>query len=123
MATRSKSGRYAAAAQSQPRLGSGDVEDLLDMTCAVAMEVAQTASRTAEHAGVLESIGARAFEAAGVLRRDASSHELLRKAHEVRGLVAHALGVLADLQFQAGRMQALAAIRQAVGQGEDDPSR
>jgi hypothetical protein len=48
---------------------------------------------------------------------------LLRKAHEVRGLVAHALGVLADLQFQAGRMQALAAIRQAVGQGEDDPSR
>jgi hypothetical protein len=93
---------------------------LVDIQCAVAMEVAHTASRAGEHASILESIGSRAFEAAGVLRRDASSHELLRKAHEVRGLVAHALGVLADLQFQAGRMQALAAIREAEGSCDEE---
>ena len=55
-----------------------------------------------------------------MLRRDASSHELLRKAHEVKGLVAHARSVLADLQFQAGRMQTLAAIRAAVASCDEE---
>jgi hypothetical protein len=120
MAVHSKARQRAVAAQPNrdPPLGSSAV--LVDMQCAMEIEVAQTASRAGEHAAILESIGLRAFEAAGVLRRDASSHELLRKAHEVRGLVAHALGVLADLQFQAGRMQALAAIREAAGSCDDE---
>lgn len=93
MAIRSKSGPSPAAAPRNDQQKAG--EELLDLTCAVTMEVAHTASRAAEHATTLESIGARAFEAAGVLSRDASDHQLLRKSHEVRALVAHALNVLA----------------------------
>lgn len=120
MAIRSRLDGHEAAARRDRQPAIRGADDISDMTCAIGMEVAQTASRAAEHAVVLASIGAQAFEAAGVLNRDASSHELLRKAHEVRGLVAHALGVLADLQFQAGRMQALAAIRQSTGESADD---
>jgi hypothetical protein len=120
MTVQSKAGRRVVTLKPNRDQAVAGAAVLADVQCAVEMEVAQTASRAGEHAAILESIGSRAFEAAGVLRRDASSHELLRKAHEVRGLVAHALGVLADLQFQAGRMQALAAIREADGSGDDE---
>jgi hypothetical protein len=120
MPVHAKPGHRSAPGRTRRDTAVAGIEDLLDMQCAVEMEVAQTASRAAEHAAILESIGLRAFEAAGVLRRDASGHELLRKAHEVRGLVAHALGVLADLQFQAGRMQALAAIREAASRADEE---
>lgn len=119
MVMRSKSGPSIATAPSKHQRHAQAAKELVDLKCAVTMEVAQTASRAAEHATILESIGARAFEAAGVLSRDASDNQLLRKSHEVRGLVAQALGVLADLQFQAGRMHALAAIRQAAGGDEN----
>jgi hypothetical protein len=120
MSIHAKPGHRGVPGKRRSDAAGADMDGLLDMQCAVEMEVAQTASRAAEHAAVLESIGSRAFEAAGVLRRDASGHELLRKAHEVRGLVAHALGVLADLQFQAGRMQALAAIREAGSSADEE---
>ena len=120
MAAQSKPARRSGVAMPRRDSPLVDIAVHSDMQCAVEMEVAQTASRAAEHAAILESIGSRAFEAAGVLHRDASGTELLRKAHEVRGLVAHALGLLADLQFQAGRMQALAAIRDAASSGGED---
>lgn len=92
----------------------GTAEGSSDVACAIQAEVARCAARAAEHAAVLESIGAQAFDAAGILFSDAPATELLRRAHEVRGLVLHALGVLADLQSEAGRLQALAAIREAT---------
>src|SRR5688572_33452077 len=100
MALRSKSIRHTAASGAHRITASSKNEELSDVKCALATEVAQTTSRAAEHATALESIGTRAFEAAGVLSRDPSRVELLRKSHEVRGLVAHALAVLVDLQFQ-----------------------
>ena len=60
---------------------------------------------------VLESIGAQSFNVTSEIFRDARPAELLRLSHRMRGVVVHALGVLAELQCVAGRLDALAALR------------
>jgi hypothetical protein len=62
---------------------------------------------------VLESIGVQSFDITRDIFRNARSPELLLLSHRIRGLVAHALGVLAELQCIAGRLDALAALRAA----------
>lgn len=88
--------------------------EFADLVCSLDAEVGRVAERAGEQAEILASISAQAHEVAGVLHRDSAGRELLRRSHELRGLVLHALGVLAELQFDAGRMQALAAVRQAM---------
>ena len=39
------------------------------------------------------------------------SHDLERRAHRVRGIVMHGLSVLCELQCEAGRLHALAALK------------
>jgi hypothetical protein len=106
----------------EDRCGSGASEhhaelgrslDIADLDCCVQGEVGRVAMAAAEYAETLQSIGGRAFETAGVLHEHCPARELLRTAHEVQGLVAHGLAVLAGLQLCAGRMQALSAVRQA----------
>jgi hypothetical protein len=93
---------------------AGQRAELSDIRCAVRIELARVAAGAAEHADLLQNIGARAFEAAGLLHEQSSAEELIRAAHDVRGLALHAFAVLAELQFYAGRMQALSALRQAT---------
>ena len=108
-------GRIRRAAPRRERQQSPmSVADSQDLLCAVQVEVARVSARAGEHAAILESIGIQAFEAAGTLAADASASDLVRRAHETRGIVLHALAVLADLQAEVGRMQTLAAMRQAL---------
>jgi hypothetical protein len=76
-------------------------------------EVARCAARATEHAMVLESIGVQSFDITRDIFRNARSPELLLLSHRIRGLVVHALSVLAELQCIAGRLDALAALRAA----------
>lgn len=86
------------------------------MVCAdvVTSELARCVTQLAEHAVVLEGLGARAFNQTTGLHRDAPAEELKDCAHRIRSLVLHALCVLADLQLQAGRLDALSALRAAT---------
>jgi hypothetical protein len=63
------------------------------------------------HAGAVRRCARGVFETVGLLDEDCAARDLLRAAHEVQGLVTHALAVLAGLQFCAGRMHALSALR------------
>jgi hypothetical protein len=74
-------------------------------------EITRCARRAADHACLLESIGSLVVEMTCEVHKDSSSPELLRRARGIRGLVVHALGVLADLQCEAGRLDALAMIK------------
>jgi hypothetical protein len=76
-------------------------------------EIARCAARATEYAILLESVGVQTFDATGEIFRDARSAELLQVSHRIRGLVGQALGVLAELQCIAGRLDALAALRAA----------
>jgi hypothetical protein len=80
-------------------------------------------TQLAEHAVVLEGLGARALSQTTGLHRDARPEEIKDSASRIRSLVLHALSVLADLQLQAGRLDALSALRKtcrAVGLDESD---
>jgi hypothetical protein len=84
-----------------------------EVSGAVNGHIGRCVARAIEHAAVLENIGSQAFTAVGELAREAQAEELLQKAHALRGLVLHGLGVLAELQGVAGSLAALAAVRQA----------
>jgi hypothetical protein len=60
---------------------------------------------------LLEGVGVQSLEATAEISRGASSAELRQLSYKFRGLVMQALGVLADLQCIAGRLDALAALR------------
>jgi hypothetical protein len=73
---------------------------------------------------LLESIATQSFALTGEIFRGARSAELLHLSHRMRGLVVHALGVLAELQCVAGRLDALAALRgvePTVRRAEEEP--
>ncbi len=81
-------------------------------------EVARSIIRIGDQALLLESIAGRSFSLSCDLFRDAKSEELSARAHEVRGVVLHALAVLAELQYLAGRLDALAALRAVSGDAD-----
>jgi hypothetical protein len=89
-----------------------------EVTDAVGGEIARCAARAAEQAMLLESIGAQTFAVTDEIVRDAGATRLLQRSHAIRGLVAHALAVLTDLQCVAGRLDALATIRRVASHGE-----
>ena len=74
-------------------------------------EVGRCATWATENAMLLESIATQSFALTGEIFRGARSAELLHLSHRMRGLVVHALGVLAELQCVAGRLDALAALK------------
>jgi hypothetical protein len=85
-----------------------------EMTDVLGGEVARCASRAAEQAILLGSIGAEALDVTSDVFRVAGSAHLLRRAHAIRGLVLNALTALTELQNIAGRLEALAALRGAA---------
>jgi hypothetical protein len=87
-----------------------------DLLVAFDAEIAAAATRAGDHAEVLGAIGAQAFEVAGLLGHHSSASELLRNAHQLRGLMIHALAVLAELQCDAE----LAVLRRAADDANQD---
>jgi hypothetical protein len=88
----------------------------IDVAEAVGAEISRAVSRALEQCALLESIGSRAFYAAGDLGRDATADELLDRAHALRGLVLHASTALAELSAVAGALSVLAAIRERIAE-------
>ena len=82
-----------------------------EMVDALGGEVARCASRAADQAILLGSIGAEALDATSDIYRAAGSADLRRRAHAIRGLVLNALTALTELQNIAGRLEALATLR------------
>jgi hypothetical protein len=80
---------------------------------ALSAEIARCAACATERALLLESISTQSFNMSTEIFQDARSDKLRQLSHRIRGLVAHALGVLAELQCVAGRLDALAALRAA----------
>jgi hypothetical protein len=68
-------------------------------------------ARTTDLAARLRDVGDVAFATAGEIFGDASADELARCANGVWALVTHGLGALMELQAEAGRWEALAALR------------
>ena len=90
-----------------------------EVTDALGGEIARCAARAAEQAMLLESIGSQTFAVTNEIFRAAGAGTLLQRSHAIRGLVAHALAVLTELQCVAGRLDALATIRRVTS---DDSS-
>jgi len=71
---------------------------------------------------LLESIGSQTFAVTDEIFRASGAGSLLQRSHAIRGLVAHALAVLTELQCVAGRLDALAAIRRVASISDDAAS-
>lgn len=93
-----------------------------EVTDALGGEIGRCATRAAEQAILLESIGAQTFAVTDEIVRAAGAGTLLQRSHAIRGLVSHALGVLTELQCVAGRLDALATIRRVATDGDPDNS-
>jgi hypothetical protein len=91
-----------------------------EVTDALGGEISRCATRAAEQAMLLESIGSQTFAVTDEIFRTARASTLLQRSHAIRGLVAHALAVLTELQCVAGRLDALATIRRVTT--DDDPA-
>lgn len=80
---------------------------------ALRAEIGRCGTRAVEQALLLDSVGAQAYQLTCEIYPDVVAGELRRRSHAIRGLVAHAHGVLAELQCVAGRLDALAVLRAA----------
>src|SRR5690349_15463501 len=69
-----------------------------EVTDALGGEIARCATRAAEQAMLLESIGAQTFAVTDEIFRASGAGTLLQRSHAIRGLVGHALAVLTELQ-------------------------
>ena len=83
-------------------------------------EVARCVAHVAEQASQLEGIGLRAIEQTAELNTRADYRRLLDGAHRIRSLVLHGFSVLVDLQYEAGRLDALSAVRRSTEGGRVD---
>jgi hypothetical protein len=89
-----------------------------EVTSALGGEIARCAARAAEQAMLLESIGTQAFSMTSDIFHAGGAGTLLQRSHAIRGLVAHALAVLTELQCVAGRLDALATIHRVATDGD-----
>lgn len=87
---------------------------LVEVRAGLDLEIGRSLARATDQACILESIGAQAFEAIGDVQRRAPARELFHRSHRLRGVIHHALSILSELQFEAGRLDALAAIRETA---------
>ncbi len=97
-----------------PRRGPTAPTPYDEVTDALGGEISRCAVRAAEQAILLESIGSQTFAVTDEIFRAAGAGTLLQRSHAIRGLVAHALAVLTELQCVAGRLDALATIRRVA---------
>jgi hypothetical protein len=107
--------------RAKPRLRRAIATPFDELTDAVSGEIARCAARAAEQAQLLESIGSQTFAVTDEIFRTAHPSTLLQRSHAIRGLVAHALAVLTELQCVAGRLDALATIRRVANEPNDSP--
>ena len=98
--------------------GRGVPARIDEVTDTVGGEIARCAVRAGEQAMLLESIGSQTFAVTGEIFRAEGASALLQRSHAIRGLVAHALAVLTELQCVAGRLDALATIRRVASDRE-----
>jgi hypothetical protein len=103
-----------------PRRGPTAPTPYDEVTDALGGEISRCAARAAEQAILLESIGSQTFAVTDEIFRAAGAGTLLQRSHAIRGLVAHALAVLTELQCVAGRLDALATIRRVATAHETD---
>lgn len=102
--------------QPPPRAGKNE------LAAALAAEIGRCVARANDHATRLQNIGDQALDVTGEIFRDASAKDLMQSSSQIRGIVNHALGVLAELQCEGGRLGALAALREAQSIDELEPT-
>jgi hypothetical protein len=91
-----------------------------DVAAAMSFEIGRCAARANEQAAQLQSIGDQALDLVGEIARDDGPRELLQRSSGIRGLVTHALAVLASLQCEAGRLDVIASLRDAEALGDTE---
>lgn len=84
-----------------------------EVGAAISGEVGRCVARASHQASLLESIAAQAFDLTCETFRDDDSDRLLARSHYLKGVVVHALQVVAELQCAVGELGALAAVRAA----------
>lgn len=84
------------------------------MQARLTAETRRCVARATEQAVLLESIAEEAADAIGDTTATAPAADLASRAHRLRGAVLHALVVLAEFQLVAGRLDALASLRQVT---------
>jgi hypothetical protein len=89
-----------------------------EVSAALQSQIGRCAARANDQAERLQCIGDQAFAEVGEIFRDADPKQLLQRSNAIRGLVGHALSVLAELLCEAGRLDAFAALREAESVGE-----
>jgi|SRR6478752_7575454 len=94
---------------------SGDLDESAHM---VRAEVSRCAVRINEHVGRLSAVGSQAYYSTGGLSREATADELRRFSADLRGVVCHAQALLAEIQSEVGRLDALAVFRELEPQSE-----
>ena len=84
-----------------------------EVSATLSGEIRRCVSRATYHAELLESIAAEASEVTCDIFREDDSEKLLQRSRRLRGVVGHALAVLAELQCVAGELGALGTLRSA----------
>lgn len=84
-----------------------------EVSATLSGEIRRCVERAKYHAEFFESIAAESSELTCDIFRDDDAGKLLQRSHRLRGVVAHALTVLAELQCVAGELGAFAALRAA----------
>lgn len=85
-------------------------------------EIKRATERVLDLLTAAESVAATAGDVVGNIHGELEPKELLRCVHALRGLVHHGLLALVDVQREAGRLEALATVRQATVAWRDEPA-
>lgn len=86
---------------------------LRELLAALSAELGRAVARGNELSVRLENIAEDAVDSIADVQLDDAPAELAYRAHRLRGVVLNALLVLADFQLVAGKLEAIAALRQA----------
>jgi hypothetical protein len=111
--------RAKAVGRRTPALHGGDGDPnaafkLLDIIDGLSGETRRCLGRAFEQAVLLADIANEAIETAGQSSAASPADELVRRAHRMQGIAAHALSVLQGLEREAGRLEGLASIKQVI---------
>jgi hypothetical protein len=91
-----------------------------DLSAMLAADIGRTAARLTERARALKAAGSDAYDAAGEVSRYEVPGELLRRSYRLQGVVLQAVSALLEVQFQAGRLSALATVRDSAEVNDAD---
>ncbi|MDX2054010.1 MAG: hypothetical protein SFV15_16535 [Polyangiaceae bacterium] len=88
--------------------------NVAEFAARLASDIQQAAQRVDEQASRLQIIGEQAVVMTCTIFRDSGPRDLRQHSNAIRGIVGHALAILADLQCEAGRLEALADLKDVV---------